>query len=115
MRRLDLSRRDAGTRARRGDAIVLGGALPGLVAAIRLGQRGHRVLVVEEGAAAGLPAHPRYHFFPGAPAAASPTSSPTRWCSPTRVWTWATPRRPRGSSWPGASTSPRPRGSSWAR
>lgn len=70
MRRLDLSRRDAGTRARRWDVIVLGGALPGLVAAIRLGQRGHRVLVVEEEAAARLPAHLREPFFLGPPGAA---------------------------------------------
>lgn len=43
-------------RVRRFDAVVLGGALPGLVAAIRLAQRGARVLVVEEEAAAR--AHP---------------------------------------------------------
>jgi len=35
-------------RVRRWDALVLGGALPGLVAAVRLGQRGLRVLVLEE-------------------------------------------------------------------
>jgi hypothetical protein len=35
-------------RVRRYDAVVLGGALPGLVAAIRLAQRGARVLVLEE-------------------------------------------------------------------
>ncbi|HVP29635.1 MAG TPA: hypothetical protein VMW35_10800 [Myxococcota bacterium] len=39
-------------RARRWDVIVLGGALPGLVAAARLGMQGARVLVVEEEAAA---------------------------------------------------------------
>jgi hypothetical protein len=70
MRRLDLARRDAGTRARRWDAVVVGGAVPGLVAAIRLGQRGHRVLVVEEEAAARLPAHLREPFFLGPPGAA---------------------------------------------
>ncbi|HVN37619.1 MAG TPA: hypothetical protein VMW19_05515 [Myxococcota bacterium] len=43
-------------RVRRFDAVVLGGALPGIVAAIRLAQRGARVLVVEEEAAAR--AHP---------------------------------------------------------
>jgi hypothetical protein len=43
-------------RMRRFDAVVLGASLPGLVAAIRLGQAGARVLVVEEEAAAG--AHP---------------------------------------------------------
>jgi hypothetical protein len=42
-------------RARRWDAVVLGGALPGLVAAARLCLAGHRVLVVEEEAAARLP------------------------------------------------------------
>jgi hypothetical protein len=43
-------------RVRRFDAVVLGAALPGLVAAIRLAQRGARVLVIEEEAAAR--AHP---------------------------------------------------------
>lgn len=43
-------------RARRWDVIVLGGALPGLIAAVRLGMQGARVLVVEEEAAAR--AHP---------------------------------------------------------
>jgi len=42
----------AGLRARRWDAIILGGALPGLIAAARLGMEGQRVLVVEEEAAA---------------------------------------------------------------
>ena len=70
MRRLDLSRQDAGTRARRWDAIVLGGALPGLVSAIRLAQRGHRVLVVEEEAAARLPDHAREPFCLGPAAGA---------------------------------------------
>jgi hypothetical protein len=45
-------------RVRRFDAVVLGAALPGLVAAIRLAQRGARVLVVEEEAAAR--AHPAW-------------------------------------------------------
>jgi hypothetical protein len=55
--------REKGLRARRWDAIVLGGALPGLVAAVRLGMEGQRVLVVEEDAAAR--AHPglREPFF----------------------------------------------------
>ena len=44
----------ASLRARRWDVIVLGGALPGLVTAARLGLDGLRVLVVEEEAAAGL-------------------------------------------------------------
>ena len=39
-------------RVRRWDAVVLGGALPGLVAAIRLGMRGLRVLILEEDTAA---------------------------------------------------------------
>jgi len=37
---------------RRWDAVVLGSALPGLVAAVRLGMRGLRVLILEEDAAA---------------------------------------------------------------
>ena len=40
------------TRSRRWDAVILGGALPGLIAAVRLGMRGARVLVLEEEAAA---------------------------------------------------------------
>jgi hypothetical protein len=39
-------------RVRRWDAVVLGSALPGLIAAIRLGMRGLRVLILEEDAAA---------------------------------------------------------------
>jgi len=39
-------------RVRRWDVVILGSALPGLVAAIRLGMRGLRVLVFEEDAAA---------------------------------------------------------------
>jgi flavin-dependent dehydrogenase len=35
-------------RVRRWDALVLGGALPGLVAAVRLAKRGARVLMLEE-------------------------------------------------------------------
>jgi glycine/D-amino acid oxidase-like deaminating enzyme len=35
-------------RVRRWDAVILGGALPGLVAAIRLAKRGARILVLEE-------------------------------------------------------------------
>ncbi|MDJ0787166.1 MAG: FAD-binding protein [Myxococcota bacterium] len=45
----------ASHRARRWDVLVLGGALPGLVAAIRLAREGARVLVAEEeGATRGL-------------------------------------------------------------
>jgi hypothetical protein len=39
-------------RVRRWDVLMLGSALPGLVAAVRLGQRGLRVLILEEGTAA---------------------------------------------------------------
>jgi hypothetical protein len=39
-------------RVRRWDAVILGSALPGLVAAVRLGMRGARVLVLEEDRAA---------------------------------------------------------------
>ena len=39
-------------RVRRWDAVVLGSSLPGLIAAIRLGMRGLRVLILEEDAAA---------------------------------------------------------------
>ena len=41
-------------RARRWDVVMLGGALPGLVAAARLCLAGKRVLVVEEAAASRL-------------------------------------------------------------
>ena len=40
-------------RVRRWDVLMLGAALPGLIAAVRLGQRGLRVLVLEERAAEG--------------------------------------------------------------
>ena len=46
---------DAGHRARRWDAVVVGSGVSALVAAARLGMREHRVLVVEEQAAADLP------------------------------------------------------------
>jgi hypothetical protein len=53
-------------RTRRWDAVVLGGALPGLVTAITLGQRGARVLVLEEEAAArGFPGLREPFFLPG--------------------------------------------------
>jgi len=39
-------------RVRRWDAVILGSALPGLVAAIRLGMRGLRILILEEDTAA---------------------------------------------------------------
>ncbi len=63
MRGLQTARASAGLRARRWDAVVLGGALPGLVAAARLGMEGLRVLVVEEEAAARGFAGLREPFF----------------------------------------------------
>ena len=36
------------TRIRRWDAVILGSAIPGLVAAVRLGMTGARVLIIEE-------------------------------------------------------------------
>ena len=51
MRGLPAVEPGASQRMRRWDAVVLGGALPGLVAAVRLGMRGERVLVLEEDAA----------------------------------------------------------------
>jgi len=54
---------DAHHRARRWDVLVLGGALPGLVAAIRIGMARFRVLVVEEATAARAPLLPREPFF----------------------------------------------------
>jgi len=50
-------------RARRWDAVVLGSALPGLVAAARLAVAGQRVLVVEEAAASKTFAPVREPFF----------------------------------------------------
>ena len=48
MRGLPALEASASQRTRRWDAVVLGGALPGLIAAVRLGMRGARVLVLEE-------------------------------------------------------------------
>jgi hypothetical protein len=53
----------ASLRARRWDVVVLGGALPGLVAAARLGLDGLRVLIVEEEAATTLYAGLREPFL----------------------------------------------------
>ena len=50
-------------RARRWDVLVLGGALPGLVAAVRLGMARLRVLIVEEETAARAPDLSRDPFF----------------------------------------------------
>lgn len=55
--------RAASLRARRWDVVVLGGALPGLAAAIRLGMGGLRVLVVEEEVSAKTPDLVREPFF----------------------------------------------------
>jgi hypothetical protein len=63
MRELSLDGPDGRLRARRWDALVLGGAIPGLVAAVRLGMAGARVLVVEEDAAARIPVLLREPFF----------------------------------------------------
>jgi hypothetical protein len=53
------------TRIRRWDAVVLGTALPGLVAAARLGMHGARVLVLEEAAATRRPDLLREPFWMG--------------------------------------------------
>jgi hypothetical protein len=55
--------RSASLRARRWDVLVLGGALGGLAAAVRLGSKGLRVCVVEEDAAARQPSFLREPFF----------------------------------------------------
>lgn len=53
----------SGLRARRWDVVVLGSSLPGLIAAVRLAMGRLRVLIVEEEAAARLPAGVREPFF----------------------------------------------------
>jgi len=55
--------KSAALRARRWDVLVLGGALGGLAAAVRLGRAGLRVCVAEEEAAARLPVFLREPFF----------------------------------------------------
>jgi hypothetical protein len=55
--------RSASLRARRWDVLVLGGALGGLAAAVRLGSKGLRVCVVEEDEAARQPSFLREPFF----------------------------------------------------
>jgi len=56
-------RADASLRARRWDVLVLGSALPGLVAALRLAQAGLRVMIAEEDTAARTPAALREPFL----------------------------------------------------
>ncbi len=63
MRRLSLGRGADGLRARRWDVLVLGGALPGLAAAVRLGMAGLRVALVEEEAARDTAPLLREPFF----------------------------------------------------
>jgi hypothetical protein len=63
MRSVSLSGPRSRTRARRWDVVVLGSALPGLIAAVRLAMGRLRVLLVEEEAAARLPAAVREPFF----------------------------------------------------
>ncbi len=53
----------AALRARRWDVVMLGGALPGLAAAIRLAMGGLRVLIIEEESAAKTPDFVREPFF----------------------------------------------------
>lgn len=65
MRQIDLAGSDSGLRAKRWDAVVVGGALPGLVAAIRLGLAGARVLIVEEETALRIPPLLREPFLAG--------------------------------------------------
>lgn len=55
MRSVTLDGPDGRLRARRWDVVMLGSALPGLVAAVRIGMAGARVLVVTEDAAAKTP------------------------------------------------------------
>lgn len=55
MRSVALDGPEGRLRARRWDVVILGSALPGLVAAVRLGMAGARVLVVTEEAAAKTP------------------------------------------------------------
>jgi hypothetical protein len=55
MRSVALDGPEGRLRARRWDVVVLGSALPGLVAAVRLGMAGARVLVVAEEASAKTP------------------------------------------------------------
>ena len=60
-------------RARRWDVVVLGSALPGLIAAVRLAMGRLRVLIVEEEVAARQPATVREPFFLAGSASGSTT------------------------------------------
>ncbi len=55
MKRLPEAQTTPTSRIRRWDAVVLGSSLPGLVAAVRLGMHGGRVLVLEEKTAGARP------------------------------------------------------------
>lgn len=64
MRSIALDGPDGRLRARRWDVVVLGSALPGLVAAVRLGMAGARVLVVGEEASTKTPPLLLEPFYP---------------------------------------------------
>ncbi len=69
MRSVAIARSGARLRARRWDVVILGSALPGLLAAIRLAMGRRRVLVIEEEEAARRPVALREPFFlPGSAA-----------------------------------------------
>jgi len=63
MRSVEISGPRTRVRARRWDVVVLGSALPGLIAAVRLAMGRLRVLLIEEEAAARLPFGVREPFF----------------------------------------------------
>jgi hypothetical protein len=63
MRNVSLSGSRSRVRARRWDVVVLGSALPGLIAAVRIAMGRLRVLLVEEESAAQLPVAAREPFF----------------------------------------------------
>ena len=63
MRGLPAVPSSASHRTRRWDAVIIGGALPGLVAGIVLAMRGARILMIEEDAAASGFAGLREPFF----------------------------------------------------
>jgi hypothetical protein len=63
MRTVSISGARRSVRARRWDVVVLGSALPGLLAAVRLAMGRLRVLLIEEEAAAHVPTAAREPFF----------------------------------------------------